>query len=103
MKGDVSEPPTIVGVVGIGHVPGIIRCWPKDQRPFIPGILEIPPPSLTSRIIKLSFRISILGVGGYLVYRYIPIPRMLKENAQFFAQKLMTNLKPKADFKYVVN
>ena len=26
------QPMTVVGVVGIGHVPGIIKNWPKEKH-----------------------------------------------------------------------
>jgi pheromone shutdown protein TraB len=101
--GDASEPIRIVGVVGIGHVPGIIKLWPKDQKPFIAEIMSIPPPSLTSKVVRLTLRISLLTFGGYLVYRFVPVPKMLKENVHLVFHKLLTNVKGNTEFKYVLH
>lgn len=87
-----ADPLRIVGVVGIGHTPGIIRLWPVDQESFIPNIMAVPPPSLSSKIVKLSFRIGLLGLGGYIIYKVIPFPVGFKENVQAFIQKAGSNV-----------
>ena len=105
-NGDASESVRVVGVVGIGHVPGITKLWPKDQKPYIAEILKIPPASLTSKVVRMSFRITLLTLGGYLVYRFVPVPKMLKENAQPFIHNLLasvTSAKASSDFKYVLH
>ncbi|RZC37929.1 traB domain-containing protein [Asbolus verrucosus] len=101
--GDASEPVRIVGVVGIGHVPGITKLWPKDQKALIGEILKVPPPSLTSKVVRLTFRISLLTFGGYLVYRFVPVPKMLKENAHVVVHKMLSSVKGNTDFKYVLH
>ncbi|KAF2905919.1 hypothetical protein ILUMI_00248 [Ignelater luminosus] len=88
-----SEPLKVVGVVGIGHLVGITRLWPTDQRPYLANILTIPPPSLSSKIFKLTFRISILSLGGYLVYRYVPVPKIFRESYQNVVNKIMSNIR----------
>jgi hypothetical protein len=84
-------------------VPGIIKLWPKDQKPFIAEIMSIPPPSLTSKVVRLTLRISLLTFGGYLVYRFVPVPKMLKENVHLVFHKLLTNVKGNTEFKYVLH
>lgn len=66
------ESKRVVGVVGMGHIPGIIKRFPEVQTPYIPEIMTIPPQSLTSKIVRVSFRLSLLAFGGILIYRYVP-------------------------------
>ncbi|CAG9858218.1 unnamed protein product [Phyllotreta striolata] len=94
-----TEPIRIVGVVGIGHVPGIIKLWPEDQNKYIKALVEIPPPSLTSVVIKQTCKISLLTFSGYLMYKYVPVPRFLKDGAQVFAQKLIASLRVENSFR----
>nr|CAD7457043.1 unnamed protein product [Timema tahoe] len=51
--GDVT-PARVVGVVGIGHVPGIVQNWGKVTLQDIPPIMRLPRPSLSGRIIKFT-------------------------------------------------
>lgn len=88
-----SDPLRVVGVVGIGHVVGISRLWPSDQRSYLADILTIPPPSLSSKLFKVTFRISLLTFGGYLVYRYVPVPRILRESYQSAFDKVVSNIR----------
>lgn len=69
--------PKVVGVVGIGHIAGIQKLWSQPQEQYIPQIMIIPPPSMCSKLIKVTFKLSILTFGGYLVYRYVPVTRQL--------------------------
>ncbi|GJQ70444.1 hypothetical protein Trydic_g22863 [Trypoxylus dichotomus] len=78
-----DEPVRVVGVVGIGHVLGITKLWPKDQQAFIKDIIFIPPPSLTSKIIKAGFKLSMAALASYLIYRLVPVPKTLR-NVIFF-------------------
>lgn len=87
------EPLRVVGVVGIGHVVGISKLWPIDQRPYLADILIVPPPSLSSKIFRITFRLSLLSLGGYLVYRYVPVPKIVKETSTSFIEKLVSNFK----------
>ncbi|XP_041348740.1 traB domain-containing protein-like isoform X2 [Gigantopelta aegis] len=64
-------PSVVVGVVGIGHVPGIVANWSKEQS--IEDIMIVPGPSLFSKIIRWTFRVSVLGIvswGCYRIYRF---------------------------------
>ncbi|XP_031344164.1 traB domain-containing protein isoform X2 [Photinus pyralis] len=88
-----QEPPTVVGVVGMGHVVGITRLWLKDQRPFLANILTIPPPSLSSKIFRITFRLSLLTLGGFVVYRFVPMPKMFRETCRTGFERIVSNIK----------
>ncbi|CAD6195121.1 unnamed protein product [Caenorhabditis auriculariae] len=61
------QPLSVVAVVGIGHTPGILSRW-EDPVDFAP-LLVIPPPTLTSKIVKTTFRVAFWGAAAYLIYR----------------------------------
>lgn len=67
----------VVGVVGIGHVPGILKLWPKQQAQYISDIVTVPPPTMCSKVVRVCFKLSILSFGGYLIYRYVPVTRQI--------------------------
>ncbi|XP_032454636.1 traB domain-containing protein isoform X2 [Nasonia vitripennis] len=67
-------PPRVVGVVGMGHTLGIIENWGKVKRSQIAPIMSIPPPSLSGRILKFTFKASLVGSIIYIGYKYIPMP-----------------------------
>ncbi|XP_029471677.1 LOW QUALITY PROTEIN: traB domain-containing protein [Rhinatrema bivittatum] len=60
-------PAVVVGVVGMGHVPGIEKNWSHELN--IQEIMSVPPPSTSSRIVKLAVKASFLGLLGYGCYR----------------------------------
>ncbi|KAL8559166.1 hypothetical protein ACOMHN_048413 [Nucella lapillus] len=60
-------PTVVVGVVGIGHVPGIIANWPKEQD--IKSIITIPSGSMLGKVVRWSIRASLLCVLSYGCYR----------------------------------
>ncbi|XP_047986525.1 traB domain-containing protein-like [Leguminivora glycinivorella] len=66
------EPCRIVGVVGIGHVAGIVQHWGKVRPQDIPPLLKIPPESLSVRIIRVSVRVACVGALVYAGYRLWP-------------------------------
>lgn len=88
-----SEPIRVVGVVGIGHIIGIAKLWPTNQQPFLKNILTIPPPSLSARLIKVTFRVSLLTLGGYLVYRFVPVPKAFKASCEGLVHKLLASVR----------
>ncbi|XP_050699906.1 traB domain-containing protein-like isoform X3 [Eriocheir sinensis] len=67
-------PRVVVGVVGIGHVPGIVERWGTVTDRDIAPIMRIPPPTLSSRILKTSAKLSFYGLICYGVYRWV-LPR----------------------------
>lgn len=90
---DPAEKLRVVGVVGIGHVVGITKLWPVTQHQYLKDILTIPPPSLSSKVIRITFRVSLLTLGGYLVYRYVPVPKALKATCENLVQKVLVNVR----------
>lgn len=68
------EPTRAVGIVGLGHTPGIIENWGKVHPHDIPPIMRIPPPSLSSKILKLTIKASVFGAIIYVGYKIIAVP-----------------------------
>ncbi|XP_013189546.2 traB domain-containing protein isoform X2 [Amyelois transitella] len=66
------EPCRIVGVVGIGHVNGIVQHWGKIKPQDIPPLLDVPPPSLTTRVVRVSVRVALAGALVYAAARLMP-------------------------------
>ncbi|EFN66316.1 TraB domain-containing protein [Camponotus floridanus] len=65
------EPARVVGIVGLGHTPGIIENWGKVKPTDIPPIMRIPPPSLSGKILKLTVKASVLGAVIYISYKIV--------------------------------
>ncbi|GLH04302.1 TraB domain-containing protein [Gryllus bimaculatus] len=70
------QPPRVVGVVGIGHVPGIVQRWGKVHQEDIPPLLYIPPPTLTSRIVRIGAKLSVVGLVLWGCSRILPISKV---------------------------
>ncbi|XP_026829642.1 traB domain-containing protein-like [Ooceraea biroi] len=68
------EPTRVVGIVGLGHTPGIIENWGKVIQTDIPPIMSVPPPSLSSKILKVTVKASILGAVMYASYKILKVP-----------------------------
>ncbi|CAH3818308.1 traB domain-containing protein-like isoform X1 [Pieris brassicae] len=66
------EPCRVVGVVGIGHMAGIVEHWGKITSEDIAPLLVIPPPSLSTRILRVSVRAACVGALIYAGYKLIP-------------------------------
>lgn len=66
------EPCRIVGVVGIGHVGGIVEHWGKIKPEDIPPLLLVPPPSLSTRVLRSSVRVACVCGVLYAAYRLFP-------------------------------
>ncbi|KAK0398938.1 hypothetical protein QR680_002820 [Steinernema hermaphroditum] len=61
------QPITIVGVVGIGHMPGIMKYW--DQHIDVAELLKTPPPSKVGKYIRGSFYAVGTGITLWATYR----------------------------------
>ena len=70
-------PSTVVGVVGIGHVAGIVRNWGKVRDEDIPPLLLVPPQSMLSFVMFKSLKYSALSLLAYGAYRFL-VPRSVK-------------------------
>ncbi|XP_022914103.2 traB domain-containing protein [Onthophagus taurus] len=93
----LNENLRIVAVVGIGHAIGISKLWPIDQRSKIKEILTVPPPSMSTKIIKMSFKLSMMTLACYLAYKYVPVPKSLRDISNQAFQKVATRIK---DYTY---
>ncbi|XP_037281934.2 traB domain-containing protein [Rhipicephalus microplus] len=67
-----EQPVVVVGVVGIGHVPGIVENWDKVSDVDIPPIMRIPEPSLPSKVLKLSIKASLLSLVVWGCWKALP-------------------------------
>ncbi|CAB1313614.1 unnamed protein product [Coregonus sp. 'balchen'] len=60
-------PAVVVGVVGMGHVPGIERNWEKELN--IQEIMSVAPPSRFGWMLRTVLKAGVIGVLGYACYR----------------------------------
>lgn len=78
-KIDDLNPPTVVGVVGIGHMPGIIENWGKVTRDQVKDIVQVEPPSLLGKVVRFTIKTAFWGGCIYGMYRICrgPVSRIL--------------------------
>ncbi|XP_039302419.1 traB domain-containing protein isoform X2 [Solenopsis invicta] len=86
------EPVRVVGIVGLGHTPGIIENWGKVNPTDIPPMMRVPPPSLSGKILKFTIKASILGAVIYVGYKIVAVPaaitfQSLKSSVQGLLQR----------------
>lgn len=67
-----EQPTVVVGVVGIGHVPGIVENWDKVTNSDIPPIMSVPEPSMSSKVLKLSIKASLLSLAVWGCWKILP-------------------------------
>uniref|UniRef100_A0A8B9L427 TraB domain containing n=1 Tax=Astyanax mexicanus TaxID=7994 RepID=A0A8B9L427_ASTMX len=60
-------PAVVVGVVGMGHVPGIEKNWDKELN--IHEIMSVAPPSRVGWVLRTALKGAVLGALGYACYR----------------------------------
>uniref|UniRef100_A0A646QG71 TraB domain-containing protein n=1 Tax=Hemiscolopendra marginata TaxID=943146 RepID=A0A646QG71_9MYRI len=72
----VPVPAVVVGIVGMGHVPGIMENWGKISENDIPQLLKIPEASLSGKLMKYTFRASVLGLALWGCYKTIPFHKI---------------------------
>ncbi|XP_047451673.1 traB domain-containing protein isoform X1 [Mugil cephalus] len=60
-------PAVVVGVVGMGHVPGIERNWEKQLD--INEIMRVAPPSRFGWVVRTVIKGVVMGMLGYACYR----------------------------------
>ncbi|XP_032676585.1 traB domain-containing protein isoform X2 [Odontomachus brunneus] len=68
------KPMRVVGIVGLGHTPGIIENWGKVQPTDISPILKVPPPSMSSKILKFTVEASLFSAVIYMSYKVLAVP-----------------------------
>jgi len=67
--GHVREPPVVVGVVGIGHVKGIVERWGSTTDAEAARVCVVPPPSRAAAAVRYGVRLSLLSLAAYAGYR----------------------------------
>ena len=68
------EAPVVVGVVGIGHVPGIVQNWETVRPEDVAKVIHIPPMTAAERVTRLVIRVSFTGLALYTGYRIFRNP-----------------------------
>ena len=66
-----SSPNTVVGVVGIGHTPGIAAHWGQVSQDQVRAVVQVDPPSTASRILTFTVRTAMYAGCLYGVYRSV--------------------------------
>lgn len=69
------HPVNVVGVVGIGHVAGIVEHWGKVDHARISEISTVPERSRTSKVVRLAIKWGFISAVGYGVFRIVK-PRL---------------------------
>lgn len=83
-------PAVVVGVVGIGHVPGIVENWGKIREEDIPPLLRISKSSMSNRVIKCTFKASMCCFLAWGCYKILARPVVTG-----FVSKLLPSRWPK--------
>lgn len=95
---DHPVPAKVVGVVGIGHVPGILRNWGTVTDSDIAPLVSLPEQSWTSFLILKGVKYSFRGLLVIAAYRYV-LPSSVKtaceSSIQHAWQNVLSALKPK--------
>ncbi|XP_071492091.1 traB domain-containing protein-like [Diadema antillarum] len=69
--GFVYPAPVVVGVVGMGHVKGIVDSWETSvTAEALKEIITIPGPSIAGRLLKWGFRASLFSLLAWGCYRF---------------------------------
>lgn len=65
----LTDPPVVVGVVGIGHVAGIVQKFDNVQAADVAKVIRIPVPSRTSIFVKRAIKGMVWGLTAYGLYK----------------------------------
>ena len=65
-----SEPPVVVGVVGIGHMSGIQQKFNTVKAQEVAQVIQIPPASQTSKYFKMTFKASFWALAAFGLYKF---------------------------------
>lgn len=79
-----QEPTSVVGVVGIGHVAGLVRHFEHVSEWDVKKLMIIPPRSKASRILVGVVKMSVVGLVCYGCYKIAPkisLPSALNWNS----------------------
>ena len=72
--GGLSDPPVIVGVVGIGHVNGIVQKFNTVCSTDVAKVIQLPATSQSSKYIKLAIKGVVWTVAAYGIYKVFRKP-----------------------------
>lgn len=67
LKQCAREAPVVVGVVGLGHVPGIVEYWDKEVNKE--ALLRLPVPNRAKRLALLTVGLTLIPVTTYVVFK----------------------------------
>ena len=70
-----SDPPVVVGIVGIGHMSGIQQKFNTVKASEVAQVIQIPAPSKTSKYFKATFKASFWALTAYGIYKFLK-PRL---------------------------
>nr|CAG4644182.1 EOG090X0AQH [Lepidurus arcticus] len=76
IRPDNPARPSVVAVVGIGHVSGIVEHFGHVSQADVLQVMTIPPTSLSSRMITFAAKASVLGLVLWGCYKVLPVPRI---------------------------
>ena len=64
----------VVGVVGIGHCPGIEENWLKVRPYHVAEVMALPEQSLIAKTAKVVIKLSFYSLLAYGAYRAVRKP-----------------------------
>jgi len=85
----VVEQTRVVGIVGIGHMPGITKLWGTIKDADIPPILMIPPPSRTGQVVKATAKVCVVGLAVWGAYKLFA-PKALSDAVNQMPRNVIT-------------
>ncbi|XP_026463871.1 traB domain-containing protein-like, partial [Ctenocephalides felis] len=69
----VERPLLVVGVVGLGHISGIVKHFGKVTAEEIRELLRVPEPSKSSIIIQKGFKYTAVVACVYFSFKMLPM------------------------------
>lgn len=90
-RSDQPTPTRVVGVVGMGHVPGIVRKWGSVRDSDIPDIMSLPEQTWTSFLLLKGVKYSVNGLLLVGAYRYL-LPSSIKSVCRSSASLAWNNV-----------
>ncbi|CAG0921649.1 unnamed protein product [Notodromas monacha] len=73
----MDEPHAVVGVVGMGHVQGIVEQFGKVSPADAEKVSKLPPPSRTYALMRVTLKVTVIAGIVYGVHKLVPKPAFL--------------------------
>ncbi|XP_040571909.1 traB domain-containing protein [Lepeophtheirus salmonis] len=75
-----DDPAVVVGVVGLGHIDGILKVWDKVTPEDVARVMKIPIPSASEIVARKIFKFGFYSLVAYGAYRLLrgPISKIVK-------------------------